>query len=109
MADEKQMLLSPHSVEAEQAILGAALSNQRALYTITESLNESDFYDPVRQAIYRAILTLETSNRPVDIISVTDILNKNNELAKIGGQHVLIDLVDKYISVANIEYHIKIV
>ncbi|MGL4393684.1 MAG: replicative DNA helicase [Brevinema sp.] len=109
MSDDKQMLISPHSVEAEQAILGAALSNQRALFAITESLNEYDFYDPARQAIFSAILTLENSNRPVDIISVTDILNKNNQLTKVGGQHVLIDLVDKYISLANIEYHIKIV
>lgn len=108
-SDEKNMLISPHSVEAEQAVLGAALSNQRALYIITESLNDSDFYDPVRQSIFRAIVALETSNRPVDIISVTDILNKSNELSQIGGQHVLIDLVDKYASVVNIEYHIKLV
>ena len=107
--NEKNILISPHSAEAEQAILGAALSNQRALYTITESLNEADFYDPSHQAIFRAIIVLESNNRPVDIISVTDNLNKSNTIQIIGGQHTLIDLVDRFASVANIEYHIKLI
>ncbi|MGL4366708.1 MAG: replicative DNA helicase [Brevinemataceae bacterium] len=107
--EEKNIHISPHSAEAEQAVLGAALSNQRELFAITETLHEEDFYDPARQAVYRAILILESSSRPVDIISVADILSKNNELNKIGGQHVLIDLIDKYSSVVNIQYHIKLV
>ncbi|WP_159428166.1 replicative DNA helicase [Brevinema andersonii] len=106
---EKNILVSPHSVEAEQAVLGAALSNQRALYAITESLVESDFYDPAHQSILRTVVMLESKSRPVDIISVTDALTKSGELAKIGGHHILIDLVDRYASVANIEYHIKLV
>ncbi len=105
--NEKNMLISPHSIEAEQAVLGAALSNQRALNTITESLNESDFYDPTHQLVFRSIIDLESRNRPVDIISVTDTLSKSNALQTIGGQHTLIDLVDRYASVANLEYHIK--
>ncbi len=107
--NEKNMLISPHSAEAEQAVLGAALSNQRSLYTITESLNEEDFYDPSHQAIYRVVQILEQNSRPVDIISVTDLLTKSNDFQKIGGHHTLIDLVDKYASVANIEYHIKLI
>lgn len=107
--NEKNMLISPHSVEAEQAVLGAALSNQRALYTITELLNEADFYDPTRQMIFRSIQFLESNNKPVDIISVTDALTKSNEITKIGGQHVLIDLVNRYSSIANIDYHIQLV
>jgi len=106
---EKNTLISPHSIEAEQAVLGAALSNQRALFSITELLNESDFYDPTRQIIFRSIQILESNNKPVDIISLTDYLTKFNDITKIGGQHTLIDLVDKYSSVANIEYHIKLV
>ncbi|MGL4677564.1 MAG: replicative DNA helicase [Brevinema sp.] len=105
--NEKNMLISPHSSEAEQAVLGAALSNQRALYTITESLHDSDFYDPSHQIIFQSIITLENRSRPVDIISVTDTLTKSNSLQVIGGQHVLIDLIDRYASVANLEYHIK--
>ena len=107
--NEKNMLISPHSAEAEQAVLGAALSNQRALNTITESLNDADFYDPSHQAIFRAIIALESNNRPVDIISVTDNLNNSNTIQTIGGQHTLIDLVDRFASVANIEYHIKLI
>ncbi|MGL5956667.1 MAG: replicative DNA helicase [Brevinema sp.] len=106
--NEKNMLISPHSAEAEQAVLGAALSNQRALYTITESLHDSDFYDPSHQIIFQSIITLESRSRPVDIISVTDTLTKSNSLQVIGGQHMLIDLVDRYASVANLDYHIKI-
>ncbi len=106
--NEKNMLISPHSSEAEQAVLGAALSNQRALNTITESLSEADFYDPIHQLIFRSIIVLESRSRPVDIISVTDTLTKSNDIQAIGGQHALIDLVDRYASVANIDYHIKI-
>lgn len=106
--NEKNMLISPHSAEAEQAVLGAALSNQRALNTITESLAESDFYDPSHQLIFHAIITLESRSRPVDLISVTDTLAKSNSLQVIGGQHILIDLIDRYSSVANLEYHVKI-
>ncbi len=107
--NDKITPISPHSFEAEQAVLGAAFHNRSSLNHIVESLTDMDFYDPRHQTIFQSIIKLENSNRPVDTISVIDTLAKSNALQTIGGQHAIIDLYERTSFVANLEYHIKII
>ncbi|MGL5721601.1 MAG: replicative DNA helicase [Brevinema sp.] len=108
MPEEKQLLTVPHSLEAERAVLGAALVNQKALFACVEALTENDFYDVAHQKIFQSIVGLETSGSPVDLVSITNKLSRQGELSKIGSS-TLVDLAERYTTVANIEHHIRIV
>lgn len=77
--------IPPNHIQAEQSVLGCAMSSEKALAEITSILRTEDFYRPDHRIIYAAILELYMSNRPVDIITVSDLLESNSELEKTGG------------------------
>ena len=101
--------IPPQNLEAEQSILGGLMLDREALDQIGDVVAVSDFYKPSHQKIYEAIKELHTKNQPIDIITVTNILQSNNDLEGIGGPDYLIGLLDKTISSANISTHAKIV
>lgn len=101
--------IPPQNLEAEQSILGGLMLDREALDQIGDVVEISDFYKPAHQKIYEAIKELHTKNQPIDIITVTNILQSRGELEGTGGPDYLIGLLDKTISSANISTHAKIV
>lgn len=85
--------IPPHSQEAEQSTLGAAMASKDALADILEILQPEDFYDNANQEIYRAILDLFRESRPVDIVTVCDELKKRNALEAAKGRAYVASLV----------------
>ncbi|HUA11435.1 MAG TPA: replicative DNA helicase [Solirubrobacteraceae bacterium] len=77
----------PHSIEAEQSVLGAILLSDRALYAlvIEEGLQAEDFYRERHGVIYAAMLALYEENEPVDVVTVTQHLQRSGALEQIGG------------------------
>ena len=103
-------LQPPQSLDAEQAVLGSILKDPDAVFTaIEEIIDPSVFYYPKHQLIYRAILKLYERTEPCDITTVSDILQKDDSIDKIGGRVYLVDLVETIASTANIVSHCKIV
>lgn len=91
----------PHNLQAEQSVLGAAMSGKRALAEITAMLKASDFYRPDHAMIYEAITELYLASKPVDILTVSDLLESTGQLAKAGGLSYISSLPDMVPIIAN--------
>ena len=79
----------PHSTEAEQSVLGALLVDGDSLFDINPPLASDDFFDPVHQAIYSAVLQLSKEGTAIDIVTVDNKLQHNERLQQIGGSAFL--------------------
>ena len=98
----------PHSLEAEQAILGALLIDRDALRRIEGTIRSYDFYDPANSLIFSVIEQLSAKNIPVDIVTLPDELKNRNLLDKAGGMEYILQLATNTSSTANIEYYSSI-
>ena len=101
--------LPPHSVEAEQSVLGGILLDTSAWDKITDLIGEQDFYRFEHRLIYRHIARLTDHAKPVDVITVAESLEGNAELDKAGGLSYLGSLAQNVPSAANIRRYAEIV
>jgi len=101
--------LPPHSIEAEQSVLGGILLDTSAWDKITDLLSEADFYRAEHRLIFRHIGRLTEHARPVDVITVGESLESNAELDKAGGLAYLGSLASNVPSAANIRRYAEIV
>ncbi|MGL5540958.1 MAG: replicative DNA helicase [Erysipelotrichaceae bacterium] len=100
----------PHSVEAEQAILGALLIYpQVAAVCKDQDLQSEDFFLESHQILYAIMHELMEATKPLDATSVISRLNDKNQLQDVGGIEYLIRLSDGAISSANAGYYIDII
>lgn len=102
-ADEQTLSLRtpPHSIDAEQSVLGGLLLDNRAWETVSEVLEDSDFYSHKHRNIYRAIKSLVDQEQPVDVVTVSEELDELGTLNEIGGIAYLGELADMTPSTAN--------
>jgi replicative DNA helicase len=105
----EEKMVPPHLLEAEEAVLGAALLDFNVLPKVMEMLQENHFYSPANQKIFRAIMELFNSNVAPDLITVTDWLKQNKMLDEIGGPEYLSNLVGNVLTTANVEHHARVV
>ncbi len=101
--------LPPQSVEAEEAILGAILTNPYCVNKIVDNLKVNSFYKPAHKAIYEVILDLLKENHAIDILTVSEKLREANKLEYVGGRTYINDLALNVVTTANVEYYAKIV
>ncbi|HVN47717.1 MAG TPA: replicative DNA helicase [Bacteroidota bacterium] len=99
----------PQAVEIEEAVLGAMLIEKEALAKALEVLDDTAFYKPAHQKIFKALIELFNRSEPVDLITLTEELRRQGELENIGGEYYLSELTTKVSSAANVEYHAHIV
>ena len=90
----KSSMLPPQNIEAEQAVLGTILLQDKSLLKIVEIVNADDFYRDAHKNIFRAMLTLFENREPHDLITVTSLLNDQNKLEQTGGAAYLASLTD---------------
>jgi replicative DNA helicase len=103
-------LQPPQSLDAEQAVLGSILKDADAINQVIEIIeDESLFYLPKHQIIYRAMLDLYESSEPSDITTVANALLKGDRLEKIGGRVYLVELAESVVTTANLGVHANIV
>ena len=77
--------LPPQSIEAEQSVLGALLIDRDAVIEVAELLRPEDFYRSDHGAIYDAVLQLYERREPVDLVTVSEVLERQGELERVGG------------------------
>ncbi|MBR1753589.1 replicative DNA helicase [bacterium] len=109
LEDVKEQKLIPQDVDAEEALLGAILINERVISKVVEYISPQSFYKIAHRDVYEAMLTLYNNNKNIDIVTVSDVLNLNNKLESVGGRAFINDLSFKAITTSNIEYYAKIV
>ncbi len=101
--------IPPHSIEAEQSVIGGLLMDNRAWDLVADHLTETDFYRQEHRTLFLAITELVTRQAPFDLLTVTEVLKTHNTLESIGGEAYLYELAGRVPSVANIMAYADIV
>ncbi len=101
--------LPPQNIEAEQSVLGAILLENESISAAIENLHADDFYKDSHKKIFVAMLDLYERNEPIDLITLTEQLNKREQIKDIGGASYLSSIVSMVPTSANAAYHAKIV
>ena len=104
-----QIKLPPHSVEAEQSVLGGLLLEASALDRVADLMTADDFYRHEHRLIFNQIVRLSEMAKPVDVITVAEALEIAGELDKVGGLPYLGSLAQNVPSAANIRRYAEIV
>ena len=108
-AEIRSINLPPHSIEAEQSLLGGLMLENAAWDTIADIIGENDFYRHEHKLIFRAASALINEGRPADIITVQEFLERNDLLETAGGFDYLVTLAQNTPSAANIRRYAEIV
>jgi len=106
---EKIAKIPPQNIEAEQSVLGSLLLDKEALIKVADFLKSDDFYRDDHKVIYEAILKLYEKRKPIDVLTLTDILEKEKKLKSIGGASYLTTLVNSVPTAANVVTYAQII
>ena len=109
IANPNSVKIPPHSVDAEQSVLGGLMLDNRAFEQVMDRLNENDFYRHEHRLIYRVMSRLITNNKPLDVLTVSEGLREIHELDQVGGEVYLFELANNTPTVANIIAYADIV
>jgi replicative DNA helicase len=99
----------PHSPEAEKTVLGGILVNDRNLNVVLSIISPQDFYKETNQKILEKIIALVDKGVPVDLLSLSEELQRAGTLEEVGGAAYLSSLMDGVPKSLNIEYHAQII
>ncbi|MGW7263198.1 DnaB-like helicase N-terminal domain-containing protein [Streptomyces sp. NPDC054842] len=99
----------PYNVDAERSVLGAGMHNGDIIDTVRHVLGEDAFYRPAHETIWRALLSLRREDKPTDPIVLTELLQQQGDLQRVGGPVYLHQLADLYYSVGSTEHHAEII
>ncbi len=109
-ADETAVLrLPPQSVETEESFLGALLLDKEAIIKVADILSPEDFYRPNHRMIYEAILRLYEKQMPLDVVTVTDELERAKALKEAGGASMLASLASRVPTAAHVIHYARII
>lgn len=101
MSSPFSLRMPPHSLEAEQSVIGGLLLSGEAYEKVSDRLSEKDFYKSEHKLVFAAIKKLSNEQKPVDILTVTDALKASNDLDSVGEPYLL-DLMARVPSIHNI-------
>lgn len=101
--------LLPHSIEAEQAVLGGLMLDNKRLDAVLEVISEADFYRDDHRQIFRMMQILQENSQPLDVITLSEELHRHDELERVGGLGYLVEMANNTPSAANIVAYAGIV
>ncbi len=101
--------IPPHDDEAEQAVLGALLIDKEAITTVSEIVKPEHFYNESNKQIYSAMIELYEERKPIDVLTLTNLLKKRNVYEKTGGTGYLSTLTNIVPTSANVLHYAQIV
>ncbi|MEO8304046.1 MAG: replicative DNA helicase [Betaproteobacteria bacterium] len=112
MPDDPQidsLKLPPHSLEAEQSVLGGLLLDNEAVDKVGDVLADADFYSEAHRFIYAHVVKLSADGKPADVVTVSESLASVQKLDYVGGLAYLGALVESVPTAANIRHYAQIV
>ena len=101
--------IMPHSLEAEQAVLGCLLIDGETAFQIFPVLKAEDFYIDSHGHIFECMRNVYNSNKPIDFITLTDELENNSSLDSVGGLEYITSLTNIVPTAANFAHYVEIV
>lgn len=101
--------IPPQAIEAEASVLGAMLMSKDAISEVVEVVKVEDFYRESHKKIFQAIISLWQRNEPVDLITLSDELNKAGQLSSVGGSTYLTSILSSVPTPTNAVYYGKII
>ena len=101
--------LPPQSIEAEQSVLGALLIDKDAVIEVADFLRPEDFYRGHHGTIYSAVLDLYERREPVDLVTVSEVLERRGQLDAVGGSAYLTSLINLTPTAVNSVHYGRIV
>ncbi|MDE6049992.1 MAG: replicative DNA helicase, partial [Paramuribaculum sp.] len=101
--------IPPRDLDLEEAVLGALMLEKDAYTIVCDLLKPECFYEPAHSKIYEAIQHLGASQKPIDMLTVTEQLRQDGNLEEVGGPVYISELTSRVLSGANVEYHARIV
>ncbi|HDZ85552.1 MAG TPA: replicative DNA helicase [Candidatus Moranbacteria bacterium] len=107
--DKSELRVPPHSIEAEQSVLGSLMLDKDAIIKMADLVKVGDFYKDDHNTIYEAMLELYEEREPIDVLSISSKLEDKKKLEQIGGSSYLTSLVNTVPTAANIVHYAKVV
>ena len=101
--------LLPQNLEAEQALLGAVLANNKAFERISEFLKPQHFADAIHSKIYEVIAELIQRGHVADVITLKNYFEQEGTLNEVGGHQYLVKLADSASPLTNAEYYAQFI
>ncbi len=101
--------LPPQNIEAEKSLIGSLLLDKEAINKVIDSLEPQDFYSRAHQIIYEGMFRLNEKQEPIDILSLSNILEESGKLETVGGVGYLTSLVNSVPTAAHVVNYAKIV
>jgi replicative DNA helicase len=101
--------IPPHSIDAEQSVLGGLMLDSRAFDQVADRIREADFYRNEHRILFRTIARLIEQSKPIDVLTVAEGLRELHELDQVGGEVYLFELANNTPSAANIAAYADIV
>ncbi len=101
--------LPPHSVEAEQSLIGGLLLDNQAWDRVADLVNETDFYRDDHRRIFRQVAHLIEQGKPADVVTVFEQLDKAGTASQVGGLAYLAEIANNTPSAANIRRYAEII
>ncbi len=101
--------LPPYNLEAEQAVLGSMMIDKEAVYIALEMLETEDFYKEAHQLLFATIVSLEAKAEPVDMVTLTEELHRQNSVEKVGGVGYIAEVANVVPTAANVRHYAEIV
>ncbi len=99
----------PHSIEAEQSVLGGLMLNNDAWLTVSDVLTNRDFYRAQHQIVFEAMANLANANEPLDAVTLSEALSSRGLLEKAGGIGFLAELAESTPGASNVLAYAQIV
>ena len=107
--ETRALKVPPHSIEAEQSVLGGLFLDKDALIQVVERVQAHDFYRKDHKVIYNAIQALDVDGKPFDLVTVAEWLESHRQLDEAGGLSYLAALAENTPSVSNVGVYADIV
>jgi len=104
-----RLKLPPHSLEAEQSVLGGLMLDNDAVDKIGDVISAEDFYSDAHRIVYRQIVQLIADGKPADVVTASEALASTQKLDYVGGLAYLGALAQNVPTAANIRHYANIV
>ena len=99
----------PYNLEAEQSVLGAILIDMECQFEIVSKLKESDFFLESHKLIFASMSAISAANKPIDVVTLSDDMEKRATLEKAGGIEYVTELARTTPSAANYQFYLDII
>jgi replicative DNA helicase len=99
----------PHSIEAEQSLIGSMMLSEDAIVAAMELVSSSDFYQSAHRTIYEGIFSLYSEHKPCDLVTLQEQLRSQGKLAEVGGVSYISQMLNVVPTSKNAEHYAKIV